>query len=814
MTSSGQSPSVDLATLLGAFEAELIEHMPAILWVVDEEGRLVRWNRRFEEVLGWSQESLAALPLPRLAVDEDRDSVSRYLEHVFETGESRLEVSLSDRFGGSIGYRFTGRVVEAEGRRFAIGVGIEPASRSSVQQGRVAKFNAAISKLGQKLSEASTPRSAGRVIADISRDLIGGDAFSVTLFSPETGGVLPVFAMDTVDGVVTEFAEAIPAGTPPNPLFEEVMNTGSKLILRDEGRFSETSIPFGDTRKRSKSLIFVPVRKGERGIGVISIQSYREEAYSERDVRTLEALASHCAGALERLRVEAALRIAEQRFAHAFEASPVAMFIGTYDEGRALAVNAAFERVFGFSAEEVLGKNGLELGFWGDPRDREEIYRTIREGRKVRDVQVRFQSKAGETCHVLVSAETIEVEGEPCLLFFNYDITQRVELEARLRQAQKLESIGQVTAGAAHDFNNLLTVIDGCSSLALEKKGLDPEGRDLLEQISDAARRAANLTRSLLAFSSRQKMVSREVSLNSIVRNLFRMLQQLVGPRIKIELECAESLPDVLIDPGMIEQVVVNLVVNARDAMEGGGEIRMETSLVEMTTTPPEVEPGRYVRLRVSDNGCGISPGNLPRLFEPFFTTKEIGKGNGLGLATAYGIVKQHKGWIDVRSRIDDGSEFLVYLPPCDKKTSSPSPATEPASAVPKGTELVLVVEDEPGVRAMICHILRFYGYKTVEADSGVSGLEVWKAHKEEIEAVVTDIVMPGGMDGKEMARRLLKSRKDLPLLYVSGYSPTVAGQDLPFQEGVNFLQKPFEASKLAQTLRNLLDRARAVTRK
>lgn len=673
-----------------------------------------------------------------------------------------------------------------------------------------ATFEAALSDLGRKLSEAATPSEAGQIIADVSRGLLGWDAFHITLHQPETGLLLPVLTLDTIDGVLTDFTEGFSSATPASSMFQGILAEGSRLVLRREGDGLEADTPYGDMSRRSESLLFVAIRKGERAVGVLSVQSYRRDAYSESDLRVLEALATHCAGALERLRTEAALRTAEQRFVLAFESSPMAMFIGDGD-GRALAVNSAFEQIFGFEAAEVIGRTGLELNFWSNPDDRVAIYAAIRRGRQVRDMQVQLRTKSGDARLILLSVEPIEVDGQRCLLFFNYDITDRVKLEGQLRQSQKLESIGQVAAGVAHDFNNLLTVIEGCTSLALARPCLDPDSRELLEQVSSSAERGAKLTRQLLAFSSRQNMVRKQLSLETLFGDLDKMLRRLLGEGIALKFRVAEELPAVFADSGMIEQVVVNMVVNARDAMGSRGELLIEAFEPAPETAPPGEAPGQgsgtFACLRISDTGCGIPPGNLPRIFEPFFTTREIGRGSGLGLASAYGIVKQHGGWIDVRSGIGEGTVFSVYLPVCQEGASELR-SDEPPPAVMPGKERVLVVEDEPAVRDLMCHILQFYGYETVQAESGPAALETWEEQGSRIDAIVTDIVMPGGMDGRELARVLLAKRPDLPVLYTSGYSPMIAGQDLALQDGVNFLQKPFEAVTLAKTLRDCIDRA------
>ncbi|MGC4075011.1 MAG: PAS domain S-box protein [Nibricoccus sp.] len=392
------------------------------------------------------------------------------------------------------------------------------------------------------------------------------------------------------------------------------------------------------------------------------------------------------------------------------------------------------------------------------------------------------------------------------------DVTERKRLEEQFRQAQKMEAIGQLSGGVAHDFNNLLTVIKGQISLLQCAGPRDPETDQSLEDISAAADRAANLTRQLLAFSRRQVLQLRDLNINDVVEGMGSMVRRIVGEDVVVELVCAPTSLGVQADTGMMEQVILNLVVNARDAMPQGGQLRIETARVEIDADGakkrPESQQGSFVRLTVADTGTGISPETLPKIFEPFFTTKEFGKGTGLGLATVYGIVQQHRGWISVESEVGAGARFHVHLPALDGGALSVAAGLSEPEGKPGGGETILLVEDEAEVRAVARFSLVRQGYDVIEAENGARALALWPEHAAKIKLLLTDVVMPGGISGVDLALRLRKEQPGLRVIYMSGYNPEMAGKNFVLKEGVNFLPKPFDMSTLARVVRSSLDRA------
>jgi signal transduction histidine kinase/ActR/RegA family two-component response regulator len=389
------------------------------------------------------------------------------------------------------------------------------------------------------------------------------------------------------------------------------------------------------------------------------------------------------------------------------------------------------------------------------------------------------------------------------------DITEHRKLEAQFRQVQKMEAIGQLAAGVAHDFNNILAVIQLQASMLKAEEDLSSQQLESAREIEKAAERAANLTRQLLLFSRKQTMQPRDLDLNQSINDMTKMLRRTIGEVIQVQFKF--SLQPLLIhaDAGMMDQVLMNLAVNAHDAMPQGGQLVIETSAVEFDESvraqSPHARPGSFVCLSVGDTGCGIPPENLSRIFEPFFTTKDVGKGTGLGLATVFGIVQQHQGWINVYSEVGRGTTFRVYLPRLAAKSGQES--GQPAlTTVRGGKEMILLVEDESALRASVRTSLSQLGYRVLEAVNGVEALDIWKRHHDEIKLLLTDLVMPGGMTGVDLAGRLLLENPKLKVIYTSGYSAEVAGKNLPLEEGVNFLNKPYAAQHLAQAVRNCLD--------
>jgi signal transduction histidine kinase/ActR/RegA family two-component response regulator len=385
-----------------------------------------------------------------------------------------------------------------------------------------------------------------------------------------------------------------------------------------------------------------------------------------------------------------------------------------------------------------------------------------------------------------------------------------LNLEEQLRQSQKMESIGQLAAGVAHDFNNMLTIIQGHSSALLAKPSLPPEMLEPVQAVYFASERAAGLTRQLLMFSRKNIMQPKPLDVREVVGNMTKLLARLLGETIALEFQSPAELPSVEGDPGMIEQVVMNLAVNARDAMPDGGTLAITIEPMEIDAAHAERHPdartGYFLRLRVADTGTGMDATTLGRIFEPFFTTKEVGKGTGLGLATVYGIVKQHSGWIEVSSEPGKGTSFDVFFPASGEIAAPAKIEAAPDAAVTGGDETILIVEDEEILREMAGGILKDCGYHLLEAATGIEALEVWRGRSGEIDLVLTDMVMPDGISGVDLAKRLLADRPDLKIIFTSGYTSTEINAELVSRSQARFLQKPYSHTTLARVVRDCLD--------
>lgn len=389
------------------------------------------------------------------------------------------------------------------------------------------------------------------------------------------------------------------------------------------------------------------------------------------------------------------------------------------------------------------------------------------------------------------------------------NITERKAIEQQLRQTQKMESIGTLAGGVAHDFNNILAVIQLQADMLKIDGVLSTDQLESVEAIGAATRRASSLTRQLLLFSRKEAWLPQNMDLNLSISSIASMLRRILGEDVRVEFNFSEQPQMIHADSSMIDQVLMNLAVNSRDAMHNGGLITIGTSTVELDAARcaqiPHARPGSFACLRVCDNGCGIPADALPRIFEPFFTTKEAGKGTGLGLATLFGIVKQHEGWVNVRSEVGLGTTFEIYLPQISIQ-SSPKPEQAVSSAVQGGIETILLVEDDNFLRPSIFKALSQLGYRVLAASNGVDALDVWNLHRHEIHLLLTDLVMPGGMTGRELAERLLVENPKLKVIYASGYSSEIVAKDLPLRQGVNFLAKPFQELHLVQMVRRTLD--------
>ena len=514
-----------------------------------------------------------------------------------------------------------------------------------------------------------------------------------------------------------------------------------------------------------------------------------------------------------RQQAEDALRNSEKRFKDLADLLPQSVYECDL-EGRFTFINKASYKMFGYALEEYTPEFNVFQMLHPDELERARVnLGLLFEGRGLEGKEYIAKRRDGSFFPVLIFPSLIYQDDRPVgfrgLLI---DLTEQRNLEAQLRQSQKMECIGLLAAGIAHDFNNILTIVHGHASMMIARQGLPPSMAESLGQIISASRRATDLIRQLLAFGRKQIMKPSAMDMNEIATGISTLLPRLLGEHISLKIQCAQRLPAIRADITMVEQVLMNLAVNARDAMPSGGQLSISTALCHFESHQisrhPEAHAGRFVCLTVADTGCGMPKATLDRIFEPFFTTKERGKGSGLGLATVYGIVKQHSGWIEVRSEINEGTTFDVYLPACANPAQSTCVNEGDAEThmVPGAGESILVVEDEPAVRQMVTGLLESCGYSVFEAVDGPSALELWEREQGGFDLLFTDMVMPGGMSGRDLAARLRIIHGDVKVVFTSGFSeellnlaPGWLGTDL-------FIAKPFQPLSLSRIIRKALE--------
>ena len=483
--------------------------------------------------------------------------------------------------------------------------------------------------------------------------------------------------------------------------------------------------------------------------------------------------------------------------------------------GRRLYNSPAYARILGYSNEELASTSFFEQVHPDDRQVAEQAAKEATSGSEGRTVQYRMRHKDG-SWHVIESGASAILNAQKQvekLVIVNRDVSERRQLEEKFRQAQKMEAVGRLSGGVAHDFNNLLGVIIGYAEFLQE--GLDPENtlRSSVDEILKAGKRAASLTRQLLAFSRQHVLDPKVLELNAVVSDMEKMLRRLIGEDIELSTVLGQDLGRLKADQGQLEQVVMNLVVNARDAMPQGGKLVIDTQNMIMDEAfirryPYPVQEGPYVCLTVTDSGIGMDAETKARAFEPFFTTKEKGKGTGLGLSTVYGVVKQSGGYVDIYSAPGAGTTFKIYLPRVDEAIKAESPAGTATSFT--GNETILLAEDETSLRTLTRNTLELYGYKVLEAKDGVEALQVSDAYKGPIDLLLTDMVMPG-MGGRALATELVRRRPEIRLAYMSGYTGQAVGSQGPVDPGSVFLLKPFSRELLTRKIREALDR-RVVT--
>jgi PAS domain S-box-containing protein len=782
-----------------AYLDQLVECAPEAITILDSCHQVTRINSEFVRMFGFTVEEALGRPLDELVVPADRTAESDWIQEAVEKGQKvTLETKRRRKDGTLVDVSVSCAPVMVGDKR----VGICVLYRDIEEHKRAQNLSSALYRIAERTSSASHLQGFYASIHNIVGELMNARNFYIALYDPTTELLTFPHFVDEQD-------------PPPAPkrlgrgLTEYVLRTGEPLLATPN--VFEELVARGEVEligAPSLDWMGVPLRAGGQTFGVLVVQSYREDVrFGERDKEVLTFVSQQLASAIDHKRHEEALRQSEARYRSLVQSAVYGIYRSSND-GRFLDVNPALIHMLGYdSADEVVTLDPQRQVFV-EPAEQERLLQEFQRTGCLDSAEVRWKRKDGSVITVRLSgrAATDLDESDQALEIIAEDITERRALEDQFRQAQKMEAVGRLAGGVAHDFNNLLMVVSGYTEVLMEE--LDQNDRLLpkVQAIQQAADRATTLTRQLLAFSRKQLLELKVVDVNSIVADMERLLRPLIGENIDLTTKLTPNVGHTRADAGQLEQVIMNLVVNAKDAMPDGGRILIQTSEADLDASHREhslIEPGSYILLSVSDTGAGMDKETQSRIFEPFFTTKEKGKGTGLGLSTVYGIVKQSGGYIFAQSEPGCGTTFRIYLPRVPDPAATPGVDKHPQGPT-GGSETVLLVEDEESVRELVRETLKARGYTVIEAGDGISGVRVAEEYPGKIEILITDVVMPG-MSGRELAKRVMVARPDIKVLYLSGYTEDAIIHEGALEPGTAFLQKPFTLQVLARKVREVL---------
>jgi PAS domain S-box-containing protein len=753
-------------------------------------------------MFGYSAAQAMGQPIDALILPPDRAAESEWIAQCLQRGEQiTLETRRRRHDGSLLDVSLSAAPLIVAGRPNAFYAHYRDISARK----RAEALSSALYRIAQKASAAQDLQQFFAAIHGIVDELMCARNFSIVIQDPESHALsFPYF--------VDEQASA-PAPAPAklaSGLIEYVLRTGEPLLCTPEiaqqmQRRGEVEL----TGKLPCHWLGVPLKVNQHVLGALVLKSYSKNAgFGEHDRDVLTLVSQQLAAAIDRKRNEQALRRSEVRYRSLVQTAVYGIYRSSL-EGRFLDVNPALIGMLGYnSALEILALDP-QADVFVDPAEYTRLVDEFRRTGRMDGFEARWKRKDGGIITVRISGRAVAGGDEPAdvLEAIAEDITARRLLEDQFRQAQKMEAVGRLAGGIAHDFNNLLMVISGYTEVLLDQLAVGHPLHAKVEAIQQASDRATTLTRQLLAFSRKQLLELKVIDVNAIVTDMERLLRPLIGEDIELTTTLAPSVGCTRADAGQLEQVIMNLVVNAKDAMPNGGKICIRTASVTLDDSyRPEntfIKNGPYVMISVSDSGQGMDRETQARIFEPFFTTKEKGKGTGLGLSTVYGIIKQSGGYVFVQSELDRGTVFTIYFPRVDE--SSEAHGVLPISlAAAGGTETVLLVEDEDSVRQLVRETLESRGYRILEAANGQAALTVAANYLNLIHLVITDVVMPG-LNGHELVQQLLPARPGLKILYLSGYAQDAFSTPLAPEAQKTFLQKPFTLQSLARKVREIL---------
>jgi len=779
--------------------ASLLDSSREIIAVLSADGTLQFANSTFQVILGYRPDELVGRSLHALTHSADVEPLRTHLKQV--AAQNGTPLACRCRFRSRDG---TWRWFEITCRSRLT----DPAIEGILLHGldvtnlhRMESERQVISDIVHALNQtANLDQLLHRIHVALKRILSAENCF-VALHDPQRDVFeFPFFA--------DEYDDAPPPQKVGRSCTAYVFRTG-KANLIPQSDFDRLAA-LGEVElvgSASPSWLGVPLKTPTATIGVLVVQHYQNElAYDQRDLEFLDSVGGHIALAIERRRAEEELRKSESMLSLLFENNPLPTWLYDVETLRFIRANQAAVDQYGFSQDEFERMNILEIR---PAAEREKVAAHMLQLKAGSEEHAFWlhQGKDGKTFEVEIISHELVYAGRRVRLVVAQDISERRHLELQLRQAQKMEAVGRLAGGVAHDFNNLLMVIKGHTELLLGALAPGDSIARKIEQIDRSADRATTLTRQLLAFSRLQVLQPQIINLNSVVEEMGKLLPRLIGEDIELILRPDQTLGTIRADASQMEQVIMNLAVNSRDAMPTGGKLLIGTRNCELdhsyTASHPLMKPGSYVLLDVTDTGTGMDEETQAHIFEPFFTTKEKGKGTGLGLATVYGIVKQSGGFVWVYSELGKGTSFKIYLPRVNEAEVHIG-APKPVAELPAGTETVLLTEDEQDVREIAREFLESGGYKVIEAKNGEEAIAIAAEHRGKIDLLVTDMVMPG-MTGQELAVQLQREHAGMSVVFMSGYSEHAATEMANADPSVRLMTKPFSRGAILRTVREIL---------
>ena len=786
------------ATRLQYFE-QMFQASPDGLSIADTAHRVIWANETFVRMFGYEAGEVAGQSLETLVVPPDRLAESRWVTEALARGQRiTMETQRRKKDGSMLDVSVSCAPLLLDGKMAGFYAGYHDIS----DRKRVEALSSALYRVAEKSSSAHDLQQFFAAVHNILNELMYARNFYIALYDPATELLSFPYFVDEQDA-------------PPPPkklgrgLTDYLLRTGEPLLATPEVlQAMEDRGEVARNGSRSLDWMGVPLKVNNHTFGALVVQTYSKNIrYGERDKEILTFVARQLASAVEIKRNEQALRRSEARYRSLVQSSVYGIYRSSL-EGRFLDMNPALITMLGYeSAEQVLLLDP-EKDVFAHAEEHTHLIEEFRRSGRLDGIEVKWRRRDGSFITVRISGRAVSSADEPAdvLEAIAEDVTDRRALEDQFRQAQKMEAVGRLAGGVAHDFNNLLMVIGGYAEVILAKLDVKDPLHEKGRAIQQAADRATTLTRQLLAFSRKQLLELKVVDVNAIVEDMERLLRPLIGENVELATVLDPSAGHTRADAGQLEQVLMNLVVNAKDAMPTGGRLTIYTQNIALDESHRRgqtfIRPGNYVMLSVSDTGMGMNKETQSRIFEPFFTTKEKGKGTGLGLSTVYGIVKQSGGYVMVQSEEARGTTFQIYLPRVDEPAEKhPAPATHAALG---GNETVLLVEDEESVRQLVRDTLMAKGYCVVEAEDGEAGMAAAAGHKGKIDLVITDVVMPG-MGGRELVKQITQVRPETKVLYLSGYTEDSVVSEGSIESGTAFLQKPFTLQSLSRKVREVL---------